>query len=554
MTSARHPVFAKADAWVDALAAARPATATIWGVPGHDHRWDDLSPEGWQDLRSVLAHLRAEVDTLPAAHAHWDTLALEVARDHFDRELAALDREDFLGDLNHLVSPFQLIPLTLAHTDCSTAQGFEAVRARLDGIPVALEGYQRTLALGLDRGRAAAARQVRSVIAQGHTMAASRCFAPYAAQAADAGHPAGLVGDLDRAGAHAQAAYAELTRWLETTYLPRASTKDGVGPDRYAPAAEAFLHVQIDLDATLDWGWQEVHRLHDELKRSLADAAPGSTLAEAVQRWAVDPHTSAADPAAFLGRIHAWQAEAMDTLATDLPMPTALRTLSIEAAPAGSPPGAWYVGPSEDLSRPGSIRYSFVGDGPIPLFDQQSTAYHEGFPGHHLQIGLQRTLGADLTRLHRVAYDCTGFSEGWALYAEHLMDERGFYTEPAMRIGMLVNQIARACRVVLDIGLHLDRPIPRGACFEPGEPWTFERAVRFMTAIGGLRPEVAESEVLRYLGWPGQAISYKVGQRVLLELRAGYLQREGKTLAGFHRELLGSGSVGLGLARRLLAA
>ena len=84
--------------------------------------------------------------------------------------------------------------------------------------------------------------------------------------------------------------------------------------------------------------------------------------------------------------------------------------------------------------------------------------------------------------------------------------------------------------------------------------WFAEGHNIIRSEIQGLRPEGAESEVLRYLGWPGQAISYKVGQRVLLELRAGYLQREGKTLAGFHRELLGSGSLGLGLARRLLAA
>jgi uncharacterized protein (DUF885 family) len=188
----------------------------------------------------------------------------------------------------------------------------------------------------------------------------------------------------------------------------------------------------------------------------------------------------------------------------------------------------------------------------VPLFDQQSTACHEGFPGHHLQLAIQRALGSQLSRFHRVVYHCTGFAEGWALYAEALMDELDGYESPIQRVGYLVNQIARACRVVLDIGAHTGQRIPATSTFEPGQPWTYPRGVAFMTEVGGLRAEVAESEVTRYLGWPGQAISYKVGQRVILDLRREAMAAGGD-LATFHQRLLGSGTVGLDLAREVLA-
>ena len=235
-------------------------------------------------------------------------------------------------------------------------------------------------------------------------------------------------------------------------------------------------------------------------------------------------------------------------------VPPAIKKLDVRIAPPGGSLGAYYVQPSEDYSRPGTVWYSIGDQRAIPLWDEVSTAYHEGFPGHHLQCGVQLSLADRLSRLHRVAIWHPGYGEGWALYAERLMDELGYLEKPEYVLGMLAAEMLRACRVVIDLGLHLGYRIPADAVFHPGEAWTFETAVEMLTNLAFLYPDYATSEVVRYLGWPGQAISYKLGARVILELRAEWrARRAGEAdLKEFHARVLGSGPVGLDHLRELV--
>jgi uncharacterized protein (DUF885 family) len=191
----------------------------------------------------------------------------------------------------------------------------------------------------------------------------------------------------------------------------------------------------------------------------------------------------------------------------------------------------------------------------IPLYGHITTAYHEGFPGHHLQCGIQVALADKLSRLHRLSVWYPGYGEGWALYSEDLMNELGYFEKPEYVLGMLAAQLFRACRVVIDIGSHLELPIPKDQTnFHPGEPWTFETAVEMLVKRGDETGDYARSEVTRYLGWPGQAISYKVGQRVIKELRDELKRTKGAAfdLKDFHARVLNSGPVGLELLRRLV--
>jgi len=535
-----HPVFALSHDLVEEIAAHRPATATMWGLHGHDHAWDDISPAGTAAWRAFLVDAQQRIEGLPSPRGPWDTLAVDIAHAWVDDELRQVDSGAAYRALGHVASPFQGFHLTLTHMDKSTPEGEAAVRARLAAMPEALERYRQGLAYGLTIGERASVRQVRSCIEQGHNVVANRLVHVVEGPEADA----------------ATAAYAALTVWLETTYLAAADPTDGVGEARYLPEARSFLHDELDLDATYAWGWEAVHALHSELVDVLSRVAPGSTLAEAVVSWRTSPEATSPSPEVFLAQVQAWQDDALARLEGVLPVPPIARKLTIERAPLGLPPGAWYMMPSEDGARAGKVQYS-LRDGPVPVFDQQSTACHEGFPGHHLQLAIQSTLHGRLSRLHRLAFQCMGFAEGWALYAERLVDENDGYDSDLQRAGFLVNQLARACRVVLDIGLHTHRTIPTdlplpartpsGADtgLTPGAPWTYERGVAFLTEIGGLRREVSESEITRYLGWPGQAISYAVGMRTLLDLRARFLDAGG-TLPEFHERVLGSGMVGLG--------
>jgi len=544
-----HPVFPLCHDLVEELAEHRPAAATMWGIPGHDHRWDDISPAGIATFRTFVVNARSRLQALPPATEPWDRLAVDIALTWADQMIDEVDSGLWFRFLGHVASPFQMIHLTLTHMDRSTPEGEAAVRARLAAMPEALDPYKQALAHGLTIGERASARQVRSCIEQGHSLVENRLLHLVDGPEADV----------------ATDAYAALTAWLEETYLPQADPTDGVGEARYLPAARAFLHDELDLDATYAWGWEAVHELYTDLVDVLGRVRPGASVAEAVEAFRSDPDTTSPDPDTFLAQVRAWQDDALDKLQDVLPVPPIARELSIERAPKGLPPGAWYMRPSEDGARPGKVQYS-LRDGPVPIFDQQSTACHEGFPGHHLQLAIQTTLHGRLSRVHRMAFQCMGFAEGWALYAERLVDEHDGYESDLQRAGYLVNQLARACRVVLDIGLHTGRPIPDDVPLprrsssgadtgvEPGATWTYERAVDFMTEIGGLRREVSESEITRYLGWPGQAISYAVGMRRLLDLREAFLA-DGGTLPDFHERVLSSGMVGLGqVAQTVLGA
>jgi uncharacterized protein (DUF885 family) len=190
----------------------------------------------------------------------------------------------------------------------------------------------------------------------------------------------------------------------------------------------------------------------------------------------------------------------------------------------------------------------------VPIWDEVTTAYHEGFPGHHLQCGLQVCLGDRLSRVHRLLYWLSGYGEGWALYAERLMRELGYLDRPEFVLGLLASNALRAVRVVIDIGSHLQLPIPGDVPFHPGEAWDFDLAVEALERYAFLTNDVAVSEVTRYLGWPGQAISYKVGERVILGLRDEARAKEGESfdLKEFHERVLGSGPVGLDHLREIV--
>ena len=549
----KHPVYALSDALIDRYAALRPIMATMMGVPGHDHRWDDLSPEGFEAYAREVGSWAAEVDALPPATDRWDALAVAVCRDWIALERDALAHGDHRTDLNNIASASQSVRMAFDLMDTATAAGWAAIASRLETLDAALRGYRASLADGLARGERVAARQVRACAAQCAVNASAEGYFHRLAALFDASG----VGDyalrarVVAAVPGACAAYADLAAWLEGTYLPQARDEDGVGRGRYTRAARRFLGADIDPEETCAWGWSEVTRLHGEILALAKDIAPVDTVAGLYAHLRADASRAAPDRESFLAAMRDRQARALADLdGTRFDIPAAIKRVDVRLAPPGGPIGAYYVPPSEDLSRPGTVWYSLEGDGPFPLYDEVTTAYHEGFPGHHLQCGLQVYLRENLCRVHRLAYMYSGYAEGWALYAEQLMDELGYFERPEYRVGMLAMQLLRACRVAFDIGAHLGLRIPDDAPFHPGEAWTFERGVELLCTYGGLTEDHARSEVTRYLGWPGQAISYKVGQRAMLSLREEYLARHGDgALKAFHHRVLDVGNVSLDMLR-----
>ncbi|MEZ5215620.1 MAG: DUF885 domain-containing protein [Ilumatobacteraceae bacterium] len=210
--------------------------------------------------------------------------------------------------------------------------------------------------------------------------------------------------------------------------------------------------------------------------------------------------------------------------------------------------------PSADFARPGRTWYPTLGATRFPLWSEVSTCYHEGVPGHHMQLGMWAYRSSELSRYQGYT-TISGNIEGWALYAERLMDELGYLRNPGERLGYLAAQQLRTTRVIVDIGMHLERRIPDGQPFHPGATWSPELGLSFLLEHGGKNPEFLRSEWVRYLGWPAQAICYKLGERVWLAARDRARAAAGESfdLKAWHMGALSMGSVGLDALDLLLA-
>lgn len=543
---------------VDETVARLPLLGTYLGIPGQDDKWDDFSPVGQQAAADMVRDQLARVNAIEVPDDQWARMAHRVAVHACSDWVNWFDSGEQFLELNSISSPLQDIREIFDHMDTATAEGWENIAARLESLGEALGGYQELLEAGRSQGKTVARRQVLEAVRQSRNHAGEASgFNPLASSAAESGVVDARTIDRIAAGiASARAAYAELADYLESRYLPDAVAADGVGEERYIRLARKFLGSDLDPKATYEWGWDEVARIRAGMRSVAGEILPGADLAEVLRVLQTDPARAAHSQAEFRDLMQ----ERLEVALTDLDgshfaVPEQIRKVEVKMAPPGGSLGAYYVSPSEDFSRPGSVWWSKGDKQVIPLFDEVTTAYHEGFPGHHLQSGLQMTAGDKVSRLQKLIVWYSGSGEGWALYAEDLMDEMGYLEKPDYRMGKLAAEMLRACRVVIDIGSHLDLPIPRGQPFHPGERWSFDLGVEMLEDYAAQDHDSSVSEINRYLGWAGQAISYKVGQQAIHDIRAAERQRHGAAfdLKSFHARLLEIGSTGLAVMREHMA-
>ena len=548
-------IFLLADHYVDQLAALQPMLATQMGVPGFDGQWGVQDPSGWQDIGALFKRTLSAIEALPPSDRHREQLGRRVLKDHLSGRVERIEHGHPLQDLNNIASPVQGFRETFDLMPKVSADDWELIASRLSSLHGAVDGYIESLSEGRRRGLAAARRQVEACIEQCRVNSGSGSFFyQLSAGAHDAQVPDALQAEVDTGAAAARLAYAHLANYLEDEYLPDSVEADGVGLERYRRASRHFLLTEIDHEAVYHWAWQEVAALRAQMVEVGRQIDPALGFQEIVQLLKTGADYVVSSEAEFLSQMRQCQMDALDQLdGTVFDVPVPIKQIDVQIAPPGTTLGAYYIQPSEDFSRAGSVWYAKLTDTSVyPLFDEVTTAYHEGFPGHHLQIGVQMCLGDELTRAHRLAIWYDGYGEGWALYAERLMDELGFINRPEYRFGLLCSQLMRACRVVIDIGMHLGMIIPKDAVFHSGDIWTFDLAVEMLRDYGLMSPVGARSEVTRYLGWPAQAISYKVGEQFILDLRAQAEHEAWFTLKEFHRRILVSGPVGLDHLKELI--
>ena len=534
------PVFRLCDGYVTRSAALDPVAAGTLGLAEAFGAATDYSPEGFAAQAELIAATLADLAGT-AVTSQADGLAAGYLRERLEAELAW----DEAGEpLRLLRSPIGLTSAIRDSVDLLPRDGEDAWRniaARLAAIPGMFASWRVSLEAGLARGLPAARRQAVEAAAE-----AERYPGSHDALVASYGEGP-LAGELAAAAAEADRGYAELARYLREDYAPRAAEADGVGAERYAVAARLSLGADLDLPEAYDWGWAELRRIQDEMAAEADAISPGASFAEAAAVLDESAYVVGADAyLAWLQERHDRAIEQLDGNLFDIATP--LRTIEVVLAHGSAAGAAYYTPPSEDLTRPGRTWWPMAGREPTGRFrtwSELSTVFHEGVPGHHLQVGATMMAGDALSRFAKTTF-VSGHGEGWALYAERLADELGWFAEPGTRLGMLRSQSVRAARVVIDIGVHLDLPRPDGS------RWTFENACELLGGLVSGEPRRVRAEITRYFGWPAQAISYKLGERAWLAARQQATQRPGFDLKRWHTAALGLGPVGLaGLADAL---
>ncbi|HEU4423270.1 MAG TPA: DUF885 domain-containing protein [Pilimelia sp.] len=547
-----------ANRYVAEWAPLNPIGATYAGITGYDDKLDDFSPEGFAAQAELTRRTLTELRAVEPQDEN-ERVAQEAMAERLERSLARYDAGEVTSELNVIESAAHA---TRQVFDLMPTEGEEAVAniaARLGQVPHAFEAYKRTLREAAAAGHVSPRQQIIEVAKQCDTWADPEGdnFFHGLSEHLNAGGT--LHAELLRAAAAATAATAEFATFLRQELASLGREKQAAGRERYALATQYFLGAEVDLDETYDWGFAELHRLEEEMRVVAARiAGPGASLDDAVAVLDADPARLIVGKEAFRDWMQALADKAIGDLhGTHFDIPEQVRRIECCIAPT-SDGGIYYTGPSEDFSRPGRMWWAVpAGITEFSTWREVTTVYHEGVPGHHLQVAQTQVRAELLNRWQRLLSWCSGHGEGWALYSERLMDDLGYLEDPGDKFGMLDGQAFRAARVIVDIGMHLELKIPADNPFgfHPGERWTPELGWEFMRAHCRVPDENLRFELNRYLGWPGQAPSYKVGERIWLQAREDAKARKGADfdLKAFHRDALNLGSLGLDPLRRALA-
>ncbi|MEU6237899.1 DUF885 domain-containing protein [Kitasatospora sp. NPDC047058] len=542
-----------ADAYVKALASLDPLTAVYLGLNPEDDRLPDLSPAGNEAIaalaRQTLARL-AEAEEAGAAEDEAERRCARLLRERLTAELAVHDAGEGFRAIRNLGSPVHNLRDVFILMPTETEQQWEQAGRRLARVPAALEQYRETLAEGIRRGLLSGPRQVATMVGQLEEWAEGEhpggWFGEFVRQAPESLRP-GLV-ELALA---ASDALDRLREWLGDEYAAAAAdAPDTTGRERYGRWVRYWTGADLDLDEAYGWAWEEFHDLLAQMKAEAGKVLPGATPMEAM-KWLESDGPAIEGAEATREYLQGLMDQAVNDLqGTHFDLAEPVTRVESMIAPPGSAAAPYYTAPSLDFSRPGRTWLPTLDRQSFPVWDLVSTWYHEGVPGHHLQLA-QWSYVADRLSTYQVSIGGVSANlEGWALYAERLMDELGYLTDPGHRLGYLNAQMMRALRVIVDIGMHAGLEFPADSPYKPGETVLPDSAREFFGLYCGLSAEFLDSELVRYLGMPGQAIGYKLGERAWLRGRAAAraaheARGEAFDLKAWHMAALSQGSLGL---------
>ncbi len=537
MTTHRSPIFELSDTYITQSAALSPIASTYLGISEQDDKLDDFSISG---MEKSAALVRMTLKSLAALKPidEIDRIAGAVMQERLESGLALHDSMEQHVLWNVLTSPPSNIRQVFEMMPRATDKDFDNITNRLHAVEGAHNSWISCISEVAKLAMTTSQRQVKGVAEKLEGYANGGYSAMAKESDAEGKYPA-----LHVAAKSAEKSAAQTAKYLREVYFPIANPIDAVGEARYAPWARYFTGTKLDLRATYEWGAQDLAQINERMWKVAKKIKPDAkTLREVADHLERDPKYIIKGKDAIVKKLLDFTAAAvkqMDGVHFDID--DRIKFCDARLAPEGSASAPYYMPPSEDLSRPGTTWLPTLGKDEIHWWHLASTWYHEAVPGHHLQVATATLEKDRLSRFQRTKAWCSGYGEGWALYAERFMDELGAFDEPGIEMGFLSAQALRATRIVIDIGMHL------GYKDEDGNVWNAELAKAALMNKALLDLDHATSETDRYLGWPGQAISYKVGERVWVKAREDAKARLGNnfSMKKFHSYALKLGPMGL---------
>lgn len=533
----RSSIFELSDEYITQAAKLSPMTATSLGIPGYDHLLDDFSLEGSKKKPALIREtLRKLAGMKPQDEI--DRVAAAVMQERLTSELALYESYEQQIVCAVIYSPAIAIRQVFEMMPHESAEEIKNFTLRFSAVKSAHDSWKSCLSDLAKMGKRTTKRQVGGVADQLKAFS-SGAYSGIAKRI----DPDNKYPELHTAAASADKSAEEMGEWLRSSYLPEANDADGVGVERYSAWARHYTGADLDLRETYEWGLKDLARINDRMwKVALRIKPDAKSLQEVADYLDNDQKYLVKGSDVLLAKLKEFTEAATKQMdGTYFDIDDRIKFCDARFAPEGSAAAPYYQPPSEDLSRPGTTWFPTLGKDEFNWWRIPTMWYHEAVPGHHLQVATVIIEKDRLTRFQRTEAWTSGYGEGWALYAERLMDELGAFEDPGFEMGYLSAQAWRAVRVVVDIGMHL------GYKDENGNVWTAESAADLLVSHALLEREFAKSEVDRYLGIAGQAISYKVGERVWMNSREEAKKRLGAnfSLKKFHAYALRLGPMGL---------
>jgi uncharacterized protein (DUF885 family) len=528
-----------------------PVLATFYGDYRYNDRLPNVGPAGRAEEQAELQQLLQQLEALPDTEFEVEdritldmlSLAVQAGLDALRLRLDEMAVDQLDGPQVWLLELLNWHPI-------DTPEHVQQLIARYHAFGSYMQDYLNALRDGIRDGRTAPTIAVERVIGQLEALLATPAHdSPLAtplrgSSLADQVRTA--VEDL------VYPAFRTMLEFLREYLTNHARKQPGVwsvtdGAEIYALLTRQHTTTDLTADELHQIGLDELHHIHAEMRAIIERrGAAGMPIREFTQRLTSDPANLPSSRDELIQtseRLLATAQAALPRAFGRLPN-QAIAVKAVEEYHERDAPAAYYFPGTPDGSRPAYFYINTFEPSSRPRHTLPALAFHEGVPGHHLQTALAQE-AQDLPTFRRLSAGslANAFVEGWALYTERLADELGLYTDELARYGMLGYQAWRACRLVVDTGLHHLR-------------WSRQQAIDFFFDNVGLTERETVNEVDRYIVWPGQALSYKVGQREIEAVRAAQQTRLGASfdLRTFHDELLRHAAVPLSTLRLMFGS